>query len=98
MNNDGDRIYSILIKDYPKFFNEIVELLGTSDTEVIYSKINVYCENCNVKFTTHALNMLFLVDKMGPNVDVTVMSQGAYNLLFGKCPHCRHTKIKIIIK
>ncbi len=90
----------IEIKDYPKYWIEIAEILGTTNVSEIYSRHTASCANCENQFRKEALQHLAVFSNFGDLHDRVVIrgaSKQGNDFRAGKCPNCGSTKMRIYI-
>ena len=98
VKSKGDNIQIISIDEFHNYFLKLAKKFNTSDPDVIFSKIGVFCESCNIQYTKEALEVLN-ISKMFGGAKTFVMgaTQEGNDLRSGKCPKCGHTKMSILI-
>ena len=100
--NKVDKSYTIPTSGFRNLFKDLAKSLDTTNPDVVYSKLEVFCGKCNAKFTQEVLEMLCTLGPGGMFSGARTVVLGATdegNLLrSGKCPSCGHTKMKIIVK
>lgn len=91
----------IPINEYYGFFKQLAKEIGTTDPDVVYTKIRVYCEGCGVQYKQEALEMLFALGTGGMFGGASTVVIGGTNegndFRSGKCPKCGHTRMKILV-
>ncbi len=96
--NSKGNLQIISINEFHNFFLNLAKKLGITDPDIIFSKIGVCCERCNVQYTKDALEVLN-ISKMFGGARTVIMgaTQEGNDLRSGKCPKCSHTKMSILI-
>ena len=93
---------SISISEYRDFFKSLANKFGTTNPDLVYTKIKVYCEKCNVQYDQEALEMLFAVGPGGlfggARTVVIGETKRGNDLRSGRCPKCGHTRMNIAIQ
>jgi Zn finger protein HypA/HybF involved in hydrogenase expression len=91
----------IEIKDYPKYWIKIAEMLGTTNISELYSKHTASCANCESQFTKEALQHLAVFsnfgDLRGKPITIWGANKQGNDWRAGKCPNCGSNKMRIYI-
>jgi len=100
--SSGYNFRIVTINKYYMFFANLSKTLGTNNPEIVKDKIiDVFCENCNMKFTKGEIDNL-LSTQMGIAMGFKIVVGGASkegNLLrSGKCPNCGHSRMKVELR
>jgi len=98
VTSKGNNIQILPINEFHNFFLNLAKKLNTTDPDIIFSKIDAFCERCNIQYTKEALSVLN-ISKMFEGTQTFVMgaTQEGNDLRADKCPKCGHTKMSILI-
>jgi hypothetical protein len=87
------------MRDYEKYFGNLVKRLDTSDPDILYAHHEAFCAQCGIQFTREALAHLYLFGSGDfANLAVIGATKAGNDIRAGRCPKCGSTMMRIVTK